>query len=161
MAWTLLLSAHVAAAAVAIPLGAFNLLRKPRGDGLHRAVGYTWVALMVWVAVSSFWIRELNDGAFSWIHGLSVLILVTMALGVHHGIRGNLKAHRGNMLGSFLGLVGAFIGAIAVPDRAVPQLATRDPVAFALMVAGVLAAAAIVVLVTRFAVRHRVRAPRA
>lgn len=150
MAWSALLVAHVAAAAVAVPMGAYNLLRRPRGDLLHKGVGYVWAALMAWVALSSFWIRELNDGAFSWIHALSVLTLATLALGIYHGVRRRIKAHRANMIGTYLGLIGALVGAMAVPDRAVPQLATQDPLVFTAFVALVFAVAAVVVLAVRW-----------
>ena len=155
MAWTPLLVAHVAAAALAIPLGAYNLLRKPRGDRLHRMVGSTWAVLMYWVVASSFWIREINDGSFSWIHALSVLTFVTLSLGLYHALRGNLKAHRANMRGSYFGLLGAFLGAVAVPSREVPQLATRDPGVFAGWVAAVLLLATLVVLGFRLVARPR------
>lgn len=150
VAWTALLVAHVAAAAIAVPLGAYNLLRKPRGDGLHKALGYTWAALMAWVALSSFWIRELNDGAFSWIHGLSVLTLVTLALGIYFGVKRHRRAHRGNMTGTYFGLIGALVGAVAVPDRLVPRLATGDPVLFVALLALVLAVAAGLVMAFRW-----------
>jgi uncharacterized membrane protein len=154
VAWSALLVAHVAAAAVAVPLGAYNLLRRPRGDALHRALGYAWAALMAWVASSSFWIRELEDGAFSWIHGLSVLTLATLALGVYHGVRRHRRAHRGNMVGTYLGLIGALAGAVAVPDRAVPRLAAGDPLAFTAAVALAFAVAAVVVLAARWWTRR-------
>lgn len=121
---------HVCAAVLAVVLGAFNLRRRVRGDRFHRTVGYTWVALMYFVAISSFWIREMNDGRFSWIHLLSILTLVTLTMGVYFAIKKNRRAHRGNMIGTYLGLIGAGIGAVVAPVREIPRTATEDPVVF-------------------------------
>lgn len=115
MAWSVLLIAHTFGAMLALILGPVNLLRKPRGDPFHKSLGYTWAALMDWVAISSFWIRDINNGQFSPIHLLSVLTLVTLTLGIVFAIRRKMRAHRGMMQGTYIGLVGAFIGAVIPP----------------------------------------------
>ena len=51
------------------------------------------------------------------------------------------------MTGSWLGVVGAFVGAVAVPSRTLPQLAVHDPWLLAAWVATVLAAAYLLVRV--------------
>jgi uncharacterized membrane protein len=62
---------------------------------------------------------EIRHGAgLSWIHGLSVWTLVSLALAVYFIRRGNARAHQGFMIGTFLGLVGAGIGALT-PGRLV------------------------------------------
>ena len=63
-----------------------------RGDSRHRVLGRAWVVLMLWTAISSFWIRHINEGAFSWLHVLSVVTLVTVTLGVVNARRGNVAA---------------------------------------------------------------------
>jgi len=123
-----LVAVHAFVALVALPLGAFQLLRKRRGDRLHRRVGRTWVFALGFVAVSSFAIRDLRPGQLSLLHVLSVVTLVTVTLGVVHARRGNIEGHRGMMRGSWLGLVGAFVGAVAVPDRAIPTFVLAEPV---------------------------------
>jgi uncharacterized membrane protein YeaQ/YmgE (transglycosylase-associated protein family) len=68
-----------------------------------------------------------------------------VSLGLVAAIRGDIQSHRGNMIGSWLGLVGAFIGAVAVPVRHIPTFVVTEPVqAFAALVA-VLVTAAVVV----------------
>ncbi len=55
--------------------------------------------------------------------------------------RGNVARHRGAMRGSWFGLIGAFIGAVAVPKRRIPTFAVSDPV-------GAVATAAAIVALT-------------
>jgi uncharacterized membrane protein len=145
MTWSLLLGTHAFAASVALPLGAWQLFRPTKGDHQHRLIGRTWVVLMLYVSFTSFWIKELKPGEFSLIHILSVITIVTVSLGLVAAIRGDIQSHRGNMIGSWLGLVGAFIGAVAVPARHIPTFVVTEPVqAFAAFVA-VLVTAAVVV----------------
>lgn len=65
--------AHLATIVAALGLTPVMMLRR-RGDRLHRRLGRVWVAAMVVTALISFGIR--NRGGFSWIHGLSVFVLV-------------------------------------------------------------------------------------
>jgi uncharacterized membrane protein len=126
-AWTLLIISHVVAALTSVLLGAHQVWRRPKGDARHRLLGRVWVVLILWTAVTSFWIRHINDGAFSWLHVLSVVTLVTVTLGVVTARRGNLRAHRNNMVGSWLGACGAMVAAMAVPVRMIPTYAVAQP----------------------------------
>ena len=148
--WTLLVVSHVAAALTSVMLGGYQVWRRPRGDGRHRLLGRTWVVLMLWTAVTSFWIRDINDGAFSWLHVLSVVTLITVTLGVVNARRGAVAAHRGNMVGSWLGAVGAMLAALAVPGRMVPTYVVARPGgALAFAVSVLLTTAVLVVLGAR------------
>ena len=89
-------------------LGAFVLgvvqLAGVKGTTRHRALGYTWVALMLVVAISSFWIHEIRLwGPWSPIHLLSIFTLVMLPLGVWHAHRHPCQRHRSTMLGLFFG----------------------------------------------------------
>jgi uncharacterized membrane protein len=53
---------HAFAALGAFVLGAMQLAGV-KGTTQHRALGYTWAALMLIVAVSSFWVHEIRPGA--------------------------------------------------------------------------------------------------
>lgn len=119
--WTVLIAVHAVAATLAMVLGAVNLLRRKRGDGPHRVIGRTWIGAMYFTAVSSFWIQEIRPGRFSWIHALSVLTIVTLTLGLWNARRGRVAAHAGNMIGTYLGLLGALLGVVVVPTRLIPQ----------------------------------------
>jgi uncharacterized membrane protein len=105
---------HLSSAVAALTLGLVIMLRT-KGTESHRMLGRTWVALMSIAAVSSFWLAGLREG-FSVIHLLSVWTLVAMALAIHFIRKGNVKRHQGFMIGTYLGLVGAALGALA-PGR--------------------------------------------
>lgn len=130
---TVLIAAHASAALICLIVGAVQLFRRPRGDARHRWIGRFWVVAMMWVALSSFWIREIRDGRFSFLHVLSAVTLVTVGLGLVNARRirthpAALHHHRGNMIGSWLGLCGAFIFAVAIPHRHIPQFVIAEPV---------------------------------
>ena len=108
---------HLTAAIVSLLLGGAVLMRR-KGTPSHKLLGRSWVALMLIVAISSFWIRR--DG-FSWIHLLSIWTLISLACAVWFIRRGNVRAHQGFMIGTFLGLLGAGIGAFA-PGRLLSRL---------------------------------------
>lgn len=122
-----MIAAHAVGASLALLLGPVNLIRKPKGDQAHRAIGRVWALSMYWTVVSSFFIRELNPGQFSWIHGLSVFTFFTLTIGLWAAMTGRIEVHRGFMTGSHFGTFGAFIGATVVPQRDIPQLAVHHP----------------------------------
>jgi|SRR5581483_2354082 len=94
---------HAYAALAAFALGAAQLARM-KGTTQHRALGYTWAALMLIVAVSSFWIHEIRLwGPWSPIHLLSIFVLIMLPLAVLHARRHSVEFHRRAMLGLFLG----------------------------------------------------------
>ncbi len=145
-AWNLLIVTHVVAALTSVLLGGVQLARR-KGDARHKHLGRVWVALMLWAAVSSFWIRHLRDGAFSWLHILSLVTLVTVTLGVLGIRRGDLQGHRGNMIGSWMGSAFAMGFALAVPDRMLPTFAVDEPLGAAAALATVAALVVVLVLV--------------
>ena len=111
---------HLLAALLALGLGAANLALA-KGTRRHRIVGWTWIAAMLWVSVSSFWIRELEPGGFSWIHGLSVWTLFSMSVAIYGVRTGRVRLHAGFMTGTMAGAAvaggfalapGRFIGGV-------------------------------------------------
>jgi|SRR5690349_5608233 len=107
---------HLAAVLPALLLGALQLAT-PKGTRLHRALGWLWVAAMATAAISSFWILGLNKaGGFSVVHLLSAWTLISLVCAIVFIRRGNVRAHKGFMVGTFLGLAGAGLGALA-PGR--------------------------------------------
>lgn len=84
---------HVLAAILAVLLGPMALYRRSR-DIWHRVAGVVWVMCMLVVAISSLFIHEARQlGAFSIIHGLSLLTLVGLSLGMWALYRGNARLH--------------------------------------------------------------------
>ena len=112
---------HLAAAVAGLGVGGMVLAGR-KGTSLHKALGRIWVGLMSAVALSSFWIFELRRGAGpSWIHLLSVWTLVSLACAIYFVRRGNIRAHRSFMIGTFVGLAVAGLFALA-PGRALYRL---------------------------------------
>ena len=104
---------HLTAAVAALIIGGVVLARR-KGTASHKLLGRLWVALMALVAISSFWIFGLRHGAGpSWIHALSAWTLVSLACALYCIRRGNVRAHKRFMVGTFLGLAGAGLAALA------------------------------------------------
>lgn len=139
--WTPLLAAHTGAALICLPIGGYQLFRSVKGDRVHRVLGRVWAVGMAFVAISSFWIRDLRPGQLSLLHVLSVVTLVSLVAGLTAIRRHNLTAHRASMRGSWFGLLAAFVGAVAVPRRLLPTFAVDRPM-------GALTVALLVVLIT-------------
>ena len=111
---------HVAAAFVALGLGALLFLRR-KGTATHGWMGRAWAVLMLAAAISSFWITG-KDGQYSWIHGLSVFVTVAIPFAVYFAIRGNIQRHRSLMAGLYLGglVIAGFFS--FTPDRMLGQM---------------------------------------
>lgn len=136
---------HAVAASYALIFGAVNLLRRTKGGSLHRIVGRIWVVAMYIVVLTSFGIRTI-DGGFNWLHALSALTFGTLTAGLWAVRTGNIRAHRSFMTGSYFGLIGAFVGVLAVPSRRIPQLAIHELPLLGLLILVLLGTAAMTVL---------------
>ena len=153
--WTALIALHAVGATVAVILGGYLVLRRRKGDLLHRRVGRFWMADMYWVAFSSFGIKRLTPGHFSWIHGLSAWTIVSMTVAIWAARTHRVKTHRAWVVGTYFGLVGAGIAAVAFPVRLVPQTAIHRPT---WLLAGLLASALITAALIELAGRKPLRA---
>ncbi len=113
---------HALAALAAFVLGIVQFLA-PKGTVPHRLLGRVWVAIMAGVALSSFVITEVaGPGRFSWIHGLSVLTLVMLPVGVWAARAGWIGTHQRVMQGLYVGgllVAGAFT---FVPPRVIGRM---------------------------------------
>jgi uncharacterized membrane protein len=58
---------------------------------------------MVATAISSFWLRDLQSGSFSWIHALSGWVLVASPAALYAARVKRIKLHRRMMTGLFWG----------------------------------------------------------
>jgi uncharacterized membrane protein len=118
---SLAIKIHLAAAVGALFLGGVMLASR-KGRTFHRIAGWVWVTIMATVAVSSIFIRTLNPGHFSWIHGFTAVTLLALPIGVVAAKSHNVKTHRGTMMGMFLGglvIAGLFT---FVPGRLMFQM---------------------------------------
>jgi uncharacterized membrane protein len=93
---------HLAAALFALAIGGVILLR-PKGRGLHKALGWSWVAAMATTAVSSLFITGLNGGFYSFVHLLSGWTIVALPMAIFAIRKRNVVAHRRAMTGMFVG----------------------------------------------------------
>ena len=99
---TPILQIHIAAAVVALMIGLI-LLAGIKGNRLHRTLGWVWVVAMATVAISSFFVRELNGGALSLVHLLSGWTVIILPMAVYAARRHEVVKHRGRMTGLFVG----------------------------------------------------------
>ena len=143
--WTVLLAAHASGATLAVLLGGYNVLRGAKGDLLHRRLGRIWFVTMYWVAFSSFGIKRLDPGHFSWIHGLSAWTILSLTVALWAAATHRIDAHKQWVVGSYLGLVGAGIAAVAFPQRQVPQTAVHHPLVLLVALAALTALAWLVI----------------
>jgi len=99
---------HAFAAFAALAVGGAQLAL-PKGTMRHRVLGYAWVALMLVIAISSFWIQQIRlVGPFSPIHLLSILVLITVPLAVWHAHNHRVAKHRKVMISVYVfALIGA------------------------------------------------------
>ncbi len=93
---------HLATILAALALTPVMLLR-PRGDRLHRRLGYVWVAAMAGTALVSFAIRNTNHGGLSLIHILSAWTLIQVPLIVWTARTHQHARHRSAVRGMVFG----------------------------------------------------------
>jgi uncharacterized membrane protein len=114
MTYTQLTYLHLATVLPAFAIGAFQLFRR-KGTPSHKLLGKIYMLLMLATGVITLAMpaevgpRFLNH--FGFIHAFSLLTLFNVPLAYVAARRGNIRAHRGAMLGLFLGgilIAGAF-----------------------------------------------------
>jgi uncharacterized membrane protein len=141
--WTFLIASHAVAAALCLVLGPFQIIRRPKGDAAHRLVGRTWAVLMLYVAAGSFLFGGYDTGIAIFLRVLAAWTLCSVTLGVIMARRGNIHRHRGFMVGTYFGLIAAFIGVVAVHTRRVPTWFVAHPVTMSLIAVAIIAAASL------------------
>ncbi|KAJ3323249.1 hypothetical protein HDV06_002016 [Boothiomyces sp. JEL0866] len=97
---------HVAGAIPSAVLGAIQYYT-PKGTRQHKIIGYAYVASMTLTSISSFWLKEINEGQYSWIHGLSILTLSAMGRSIYYARIGNIKKHKSMMRNAYISLIVA------------------------------------------------------
>jgi uncharacterized membrane protein len=93
---------HAFAAMSAFALGVVQLAA-PKGTLPHRTLGWIWVALMLIVSISAFFIHQLRIwGEWSPIHLLAIFTLIMLPVGVLAAHRHAVERHRRTMIALFL-----------------------------------------------------------
>jgi uncharacterized membrane protein len=120
---------HALAAMTAFAVGLVQLTA-PKGTIPHRLIGWSWVMLMLTVAVSSLLIHKIRlCGPWSPIHLLSILVLVTLPLAVMHARRHDIAQHRIAMLMLFTGALVIAGGFTFLPGRIMAAVVFSQPLA--------------------------------
>jgi len=120
------LATHLLTVIPAIPLGSYVFLSR-KGGARHRLLGKIWLALMFLTAISTIFIRNVNDGHFSWIHLFTLLTFVAVPQAIISARQGRIEAHKKHLRNFFIGaLVIAGLTAFA-PGRTMWQWAFGHP----------------------------------
>ena len=98
----LVIKIHLLAALGAFAVATVQIFG-PKGTLPHRLLGWIWVVFMLTVAVSSFFVRQINPGGFSFIHILSVVTIVVLPLLVLAARRHDVKSHRRHAISLYVG----------------------------------------------------------
>ena len=100
---SLAIQLHAFAAMSAFVLGLVQFAA-PKGTLPHRTLGFIWLALMLTVAISSFWIHSIRwVGPFGPIHLLSIYVLFMVPLAVYFARKHKIRGHAKTVIGMFVG----------------------------------------------------------
>lgn len=127
---------HLAAGLTAIGLGGYQLAAA-KGTPRHRALGRVYIAAMVVTCLSAFGLFRLT-GQFNGLHGLAVISLITVTVGVlaaRRGTQAAMRTHALCMAFSYVGLLAAAASQIAWRILPLPP-GLAVPAAVALVMAG-------------------------
>ncbi len=105
----LVVQLHAFAAMAALVLGIVQFAA-PKGTLPHRTIGWIWAALLLSIAISSFWIHGKSSrmiGVWSPIHLLSITVLFTVPMAL-------LAAHRHNVRTHKIAMISIFTGALVI-----------------------------------------------
>jgi uncharacterized membrane protein len=112
----LALSIHLITVIPAIPLGAYVMLSR-KGGRRHKMLGKIWLSMMFVTATATIFIRNVNDGQFSWIHAFTLLTFVAVPQAIISARQGKIEEHKKHLRNFFIGaLVIAGLTAFA-PGR--------------------------------------------
>lgn len=115
---------HSVLALAALALGLWQLVR-PKGTRAHRRVGLVWTGGMLVSAAASLFINEGRQlGPFSFIHVLSVSMLIGLPLAVRAAHRGHIRLHAALMLTALFGGLVLAGGLALAPGRLLHDMLT-------------------------------------
>ncbi|MEO6580730.1 MAG: DUF2306 domain-containing protein [Sphingomicrobium sp.] len=122
------LATHLLTVIPAIPLGTYVILSR-KGGARHKLLGKIWLSLMFVTAIATIFIRNINDGRFSWIHFFTLLTFVAVPQVIVSARQRKFQEHKKHVRNFFIGaLVIAGVTAFA-PGRTMWQWAFGSPAA--------------------------------
>jgi len=98
---------HMLVAVGAFILGLIMFSRK-KGTWAHKMTGRAFALLMFLTAFSAIFIRQLNEGGFSWIHIFVPITFFALFETFFYIRKGNVKKHK-------RAVTGLFFGALLIP----------------------------------------------
>ncbi len=112
---------HVATIVPAALIGTWQIFFSSKGAPLHRALGYVYLTLMSFTALSTLWVHQLMPhGPFFGFSPIHLLIPVTL-FGVVGALRGawthNIAMHKRSMIGLYFGAIFVAGGLTFLPGR--------------------------------------------
>ncbi|MBI3775411.1 MAG: DUF2306 domain-containing protein [Gammaproteobacteria bacterium] len=97
---------HLATILPAFLIGTFLLLRR-KGTALHKALGRSYLLLILATGVITLFMPAQVGpsllGHFGFIHTFSLLVFYSVPAAYIAARRGDIKTHRGNMIGLYVG----------------------------------------------------------
>ena len=93
---------HSLFAFVALSLGIAMFLRK-KGTKSHKMIGRMFALFMAVVAISAIFIRNINDGSFSFVHVFVIVTFTALFQTFYHIRKGNIAKHKSAVKGLFFG----------------------------------------------------------
>ena len=88
---------HILVAMGAFFLGGYILMRR-KGTQAHKMAGRVFGVLMISAAISAIFIRDLNEGRFSWIHIFVPLTFIGVYQAVTAIRKGDVRRHKRHVL---------------------------------------------------------------
>lgn len=120
------LATHLVTVIPAVPLGAYVILTRKGGAG-HKFLGKIWLLLMFVTAISTIFIRNVNDGQFSWIHMFTLLTFIAVPKAIITARQGKIAAHRKHLRNFFMGALLIAGSTAFIPGRTMWQWAFAEP----------------------------------
>ena len=99
---SLAIKIHIIAALVALGLG-ITIFTGRKGTSRHKALGKVFLVFMLATATSAIFIRQINNGGFSWIHIFVPVTFFAAWETVYYIRKGNIRRHRNAVTGMFFG----------------------------------------------------------
>lgn len=93
---------HVVVAFTALVIG-IAMWRRKKGTPSHKILGRTFVGFMLLTAISAIFIRQINNGQFSFIHLFVPLTFIGTFQAIYWIRKRNIKKHVSAVRGMFFG----------------------------------------------------------
>lgn len=108
---------HLATVLPAFAIGTWLIFGSRKGSTTHRALGFTYLALMTATAITTLFIRSIWPGGLSPVHLFIPLTLFGVFAALWNVRRGNIRGHRSAMLGLYFGGLLIAGGFTLLPGR--------------------------------------------